>query len=198
MISSMITARPQQRYDHRLRQLVQRTGDLTIATDLGVPRSTARGWLRTAPSGVVSLDVADLTERELRQVVLKLRQRVQKLAALLRLALILLRVSGFTLAGERLPNGPDKLRILRAIDQARACLPLRALLRLLRLSPSRFTRGNGGTLSVHSTTNPVLSENPAEPSGRSIVVTKQPAEPRPAADRIVRRPRRLGYDQAIV
>jgi hypothetical protein len=39
------TSRPQQRYDHRLRDLVQRTGDLTIATDLGVPRSTARGWL---------------------------------------------------------------------------------------------------------------------------------------------------------
>ena len=98
--------------------------------------------------------MADLTERELRQELLTLRRRVQKLAALLRLALVLLRVSGFTLAGERLPNGPDKLRILRAIDQARACLPLRALLRLLRLSPNRVTRGNGGTLSVHSTTNP--------------------------------------------
>jgi hypothetical protein len=30
-------SRPQQRYDHRLRDLVQRTGDLTLATDLGVP-----------------------------------------------------------------------------------------------------------------------------------------------------------------
>ena len=138
MISPMATARPQQRYDHRLRELVQRTGDLTIATDLGVPRSTARGWLRTAPTVVVSLDVADLTELELRQEVLKLRRRVQKLAALLRLVVVLLRVSGFTLSGERLPEGPDKLRILRAIDQARACIPLRALLRLLRLSPSRF------------------------------------------------------------
>ena len=134
----MTTARPQQRYDHRLRELVQRTGDLTIATDLGVPRSTARGWLGTAPTVVVSLEVADLTELELRQEVLTLRRRVQKLAALLRLALVLLRVSGFTLSGERLLDGRDKLRILRAIDQARACIPLRALLRLLRLSPSRF------------------------------------------------------------
>ena len=138
MISPMTTARPQQRYDHRLRELVHRTGDLTIATDLGVPRSTARGWLGTAPTVVVSLEVADLTELELRQEVLTLRRRVQKLAALLRLALVLLRVSGFTLSGERLLDGRDKLRILRAIDQARACIPLRALLRLLRLSPSRF------------------------------------------------------------
>jgi hypothetical protein len=37
--------RPQQRYDHRLRDLVRRTGDVTLATDLGVTRSTARGWL---------------------------------------------------------------------------------------------------------------------------------------------------------
>jgi transposase InsO family protein len=138
MISRMTLGRPQQRYDHRLRELVQRTGDLTIATELGVPRSTARGWLRTAPTVTVTLDVANLTELQLRQEILKLRQRVQKLAALLRLVLVLLRVSGFTLAGERLPEGPDKRRILRAIDRARACVPLRGLLRLLRLSPTRF------------------------------------------------------------
>ena len=45
IVSMPTTARPQQRYDHRLRHLVQRTGDVTVATDLGVPRSTARGWL---------------------------------------------------------------------------------------------------------------------------------------------------------
>ena len=61
MISHMTTARPQQRYDHRLRELVQRTGNLSIAADLGVPRSTARGWLRTAPSVVVGLEAANLT-----------------------------------------------------------------------------------------------------------------------------------------
>ena len=138
MIRPMATARPQQRYDHRLRELVHRTGDPTIATDLGVPQSTARGWLRTAPTVVIGLDVANQTEHELRREVLKLQRRVEKFAALLRLALVLLSVSKFTLAGERLPDGHDKQRILRAIDQARACIPLRALLQFLRLSPSRF------------------------------------------------------------
>jgi hypothetical protein len=85
IISMPTTARPQRRYDHRLRNLVQRTGDLTVATDLGVPRSTARGWLRAAPNAVVSLDVADLTDPELRWEVLKPRRRVQKLTALLHL-----------------------------------------------------------------------------------------------------------------
>ena len=139
MIIRMTTAsRPQQRYDHRLRDLVQRTGDLTIATDLGVPRSTARGWLRATPTIVVTLEVADLTEQELRQELRKLRRRVEKLAALLRLALALLHTSGFTLSGERLPDGHAKLRILRAVDRAHACIPLRAILRFLRVSPSRF------------------------------------------------------------
>jgi putative transposase len=132
------TARPQQRYDHRLRHLVHRTGDVTVATDLGVPRSTARGWLGAAPTVVVCLDVADLTEPELRQEVVKLRRRVQKLTMLLRLVLALLRTSGFRLTEERLPDGRDKIRILRAVDRARAFVPLRAVLRFLRVSPSRF------------------------------------------------------------
>ena len=139
MISPMTTtARPQQRYDHRLRDLVQRTGDMTLATDLGVPRSTARGWLGAVPTVVVSLDVADLTEPELRQELLQLRRRVEKLAALLQLVLALLGASGFTLSRARLPDGRAKMRILRAVDRARGCIPLRALLRFLSLSPSRF------------------------------------------------------------
>ena len=87
MIVRMPTPRPQQRYDHRLRDLVQRTRDLSIATAHGVPRSTARGWVGAAPLVVVGLVAADLTEPELRQEILKLRRRVEKLAALLRLAL---------------------------------------------------------------------------------------------------------------
>src|SRR6266852_1707275 len=121
MIRSMpTTARPQRRYDHRFRNLVQRTGDVTVATDLGVPRSTARGWLSAAPTVVVCLDGPDLSDPELlRQEVLKLRRRVQKLTALLRLALALLRTSGVSLTGARLPVGRAKMRILRAVDRAR-------------------------------------------------------------------------------
>ena len=95
MIGSIpTTARRQQRYDHRLRNLVQRMGDVSVATDLGVPRSTARGWLGAAPTVVVGLDVADLTEPELRQEVLTLRRRVRKLTALLPVALALLDPQG--------------------------------------------------------------------------------------------------------
>ena len=60
------TQRRQRRYDHRLRDIIQRTGDLTIATDLGVPRSTARGWLGNRETVVVSLDVTNLKALALR------------------------------------------------------------------------------------------------------------------------------------
>jgi len=126
------------RYDHRLRDLVQRAGDVTIATNLGVPRSTARGCLRNAPKVVVSLDVTTLNAAQLQREVFALRRRVKKLRALLRLALALLRTSGFTLTHDRLPDGRAKLRILRAVERARAFVPLQVLLRILRLSPSRF------------------------------------------------------------
>src|SRR5215831_4439659 len=134
MINSMPTiARSQQRYDHRLRNLVQRTGDVTVATDLGVPRSTARGWLGGTPTVVVCLDVTELMEPELRQEALNLRRGVRKLTALLRLALALLQTSGFRLTVAPLPDGRDKLRILSAVDRAREHVPLRAL---VRVSPS--------------------------------------------------------------
>ena len=115
------TARTQQRYDHRLRNLVQRTRDVTVATNLGVPRSTARGWLGAPSTVVVGFDVAELTEPELRREVLKLRRRVRKLTALLRLVLALLHASGFRLNATRLPDGRDKRRILRAVDGAELC-----------------------------------------------------------------------------
>jgi hypothetical protein len=123
IVSMPTTARPQQRYDHRLRDLVQRDRDVTVATDLGVPRSTARGWLGAAPTAVVSLDVADLTEPELRQEVLKLRRRVQKLSALLRLALALLQTSEVRFTGDRLPDERAKMQNLRAVDRAREHIP---------------------------------------------------------------------------
>src|SRR5262249_32356032 len=132
IIPMTTTGRHQQRYDHRLRDLVQRTGDVTIATSLGVPRSTARGWLPTAPTVVVGLDAANLKTSELQEEVLVLRRRVKKLTALLRLALVLLHTSGFRLTHERLPDGRAKVRIVRALDRARLFVPLRALLRFLR------------------------------------------------------------------
>ncbi|HKB09042.1 MAG TPA: hypothetical protein VKD69_00260 [Vicinamibacterales bacterium] len=155
------TGRAQQRYDHRLRDLVRGTGDVTIPTDVGVPRSTSRGWLRETPTVVVSLDVTSLTTSELQQEILALRRRVRKLTTLLRLALALLRSSGFTLTHERLPDGRAKLRVLRAVDHARAFVPLPASCGSCDCPRGASMRGSGCSTHVRLTiSRPVRARRP--------------------------------------
>ena len=48
--------RRQSAYDYRLRDLVRKTGDLNIAAQLGVPRSTAAGWIRSDRRDVVTVE----------------------------------------------------------------------------------------------------------------------------------------------
>ena len=66
------TARAQQRYDHRLRDLVRSTGNIGHATRRGVPRSTARGWMTSTCAKVVTFDVVDWDAHHLQQEVLAL------------------------------------------------------------------------------------------------------------------------------
>jgi len=45
--------REQKQSNHRLRELIQATSDLDLAVRHGVPRSTARGWLKQAKTAGV-------------------------------------------------------------------------------------------------------------------------------------------------
>ena len=132
------TTRIQRRYDHRLRDLVRSTGEIEHATRRGVPRSTARGWITSTYADLVTVDVVDLDVLRLQQEVLALRQRVERLVAILRLVVVLMKVSGFSLASARISDGTRKVSLLRVIDRSRSVLPLRVVLRVLRLSPSRY------------------------------------------------------------
>ena len=98
------TTRTQRRYDHRLRELVQTTGDVELATRHGVPRSTARGWLTKTNTEVVSLAVLEWDTVQLQHEVILLRRRIDKLVALLRLVVIVLKVSGVSFAKIRLSD----------------------------------------------------------------------------------------------
>ncbi|MEQ8766103.1 MAG: hypothetical protein RL885_19450 [Planctomycetota bacterium] len=60
-----IPSRQHRSYDHRLKLLVRTTGDLTATHGLGIPRSTARGWLE-GDRPVVSLEVLDQDTLSLR------------------------------------------------------------------------------------------------------------------------------------
>ncbi len=75
------TTRVQNKYDHRLRELVRSTGEVEQAIQLGVPRSTVRGWLTSTRAEVVTLDVVDMDTLRLQQEVLRLQNRVDRPAA---------------------------------------------------------------------------------------------------------------------
>lgn len=81
------TTRMQRKYDHRLRDLIRSTGDINHATERGIPRSTARGWLTGTPREVVSVDEVGLDVVKLQQEVLALRRRLERLIALLRIVI---------------------------------------------------------------------------------------------------------------
>lgn len=132
------TTRTQRRYDHRLREHVRTTRDIDCALQHGVPRSTARGWLRNPGAQVVSVDALSMDATQLQREVLRLRSRVQKLTALLRVLLVVFRKSGYSLNQARLPDGSDKRSLLQAIERSRSALPLHSLLRVVRLSQSRY------------------------------------------------------------
>jgi len=134
--------RTQRRYDHRLRNLVRTTRDIHCAIQRGVPRSTARGWLTESDVPVVTVEALNLDATQLQREVLQLSRRIQKLIALLRVLLVVLRMSGYSLSQARLPDGGNKRSLLRAIERSRASLPLRSVLRAVRLSPSRYHAWN--------------------------------------------------------
>ena len=128
----------QKQYDHRLRRLIQNTGDLELAVRYGVPRSTARGWLKQARTDVVSIDVLDMDAEALQREVIFLRRRVTRLLALLHLVVVAVKVAKFSFDRVRIPEGARKQRLLRAIERTRTHLPLRGVLKLIGMSSTRY------------------------------------------------------------
>jgi hypothetical protein len=87
----------------------------------------------------VTVDAVDMDASQLQREVLQLRRRIQKLTALLRVLLVVFRISGYSLNQTRLSEGGNKRSLLQAIERSRSALPLRSLLRVVRLSPVRWS-----------------------------------------------------------
>jgi transposase InsO family protein len=129
--------RSRRSYDHRIREIVCQTGNPRIFQHLHIPRSTTASWLSRGCRSVVSLDwhhdiASVLDENE------KLKRRAQRQTAIIRLLVVLLKLSGFRLDEQRLPDGTAKAKVLRAVDRSKDALALKSALRLVRLSPARY------------------------------------------------------------
>jgi hypothetical protein len=95
------------------------------------------GWLNGAPRTVVTVDTVSMPEEELQARVVRLERRVERLRAIIWLLAATIRAFGLDLAQRRLPEGQAKAILLRTIERARQCLPLKSALRIVRLSASR-------------------------------------------------------------
>ncbi len=88
---------------------------------------------------VVSLSAdSDGDFEELRRRIARLERQNERLVAILRVVVALLKVSGFTLNRRRVAEAWKKSLLLRAIELSREALGLRSCLRVLRLSSSRY------------------------------------------------------------
>jgi len=125
-------------YDHRLRDITCKEGDPTLFRNLGVPRATAASWIRRGQRPVVSAQVLALDQLELQAEVLALERRTKFLMAIIRLAFLLVRLSGFRLDSQRVPDAAAKRSILDAVAHATKAIPLTVALRVLRLSAARY------------------------------------------------------------
>lgn len=130
--------RTQRAYDHRLRDMVHRSGHNPNDVGIAIPRSTLHTWKSRAPKPVIGLQSSDRSFADLESEIARLNQQVRKLRCLLRLLLVLLKLSGFSLELLRLTDGKSKQRLLQEVQRACTILPLRKVLGMIRLSPSRY------------------------------------------------------------
>lgn len=96
--------RLRRRYDHGFRELVCTAKDVDVAVRHGVPRSTERGWLAPMTTTVATLDALNQDAVRLQREVVALRQRVDRLTALLRLMALLLKLTGASLCRVQIPE----------------------------------------------------------------------------------------------
>jgi transposase InsO family protein len=106
--------------------------------DLNIPESTIRGWLRGDFKPADGMGPMSRTEAQLHAENAKLRRRVRVLQTIMCLLLVLVRITGCRLDGERLPDGMAKRQLLQAIGKATKILALVSVLKVIGLSTSRF------------------------------------------------------------
>lgn len=124
------TSRSQKTYDHGLKQLVSSTGSLRVALDHGVPRSTARGWLRSPRREVVTVPHFDIGTDELHRSLSAARAEPESRSAAASLGRS--DESPWYQADESTPSGGQQKRAaLNAVAASRNALLMRAVLRVL-------------------------------------------------------------------
>ena len=139
-------------YDTRVREVIARSGNPDLFPELDIPRSTRATWVRRGPRNVVGLDSTLDEDAALLDRIAKLEHRACVLTAVLRLTLTMLRLSGFRIDLQRIPDGRQKQALLFAVTKARGVLPLASVLKVLHLSAARYHAWARAQSTANSTT----------------------------------------------
>jgi transposase InsO family protein len=134
----MQTAQPRRTYDHRIKHAILESENRDLFPELQIPQATVRSWVHRGLPEVVTSELVACDQAALISEIHALRQRSARLAAVVGLLASMLRISKGRLDYERYTDGASKAALLRAVERAGKVLPLSSVLRVVRLSASRY------------------------------------------------------------
>ena len=131
-------ARKVQRYDHRIRNMIVKSGNPNLFPKLQIPKSTVRDWFRKGPADVITVLELDLDQEDLLLKVQHLESQLAKAEVQATLITKTIKILGFELQYRRLPKAEVKEQILLALAEASKVVPLVTCLTWIGLSAARY------------------------------------------------------------
>ena len=130
--------RSKRSYDHRIKLAIARSGNHDLFPQLNIPRSTAKNWINRGVPETVTLEDFDLEKSDLIDQLLGLKNENTRLNAILDLLSSTLQIMGVNLKDGKVPEAERKTSILKAVEIARAKIPLEDCLDSIGLTSRRF------------------------------------------------------------
>lgn len=125
-------------WDPTIRAQVVATGNVDLFPELDIPQSTIATWMRRGKPDVAWLHDDAAVAAKLRARVTHLEVRVKMLTALVRLVLTIMRIWDARIEGNWILDAKSKSDILTAVRRAAKAWPLRSVLKVLGMAPSRY------------------------------------------------------------
>ena len=125
-------------YDHRLKILFRQSKNPDLFSDLNIPKSTIRTWIKKPLSNIVTHPSLDKLENELVAENSSLRKRLLENNTLSTLTLYTFRLFGFQIQFRKLKDLETKRTLISKIKESMKTIPLNEILDTLSLSLQRF------------------------------------------------------------
>ena len=126
------------RYDHRLRNMIARSGSIDGYLGLDIPKSTLKSWIKSGPKEYITIDQFEQTSEEIIKENIALKKSLEEELAKNNLIFKTIRIFGFQIQYKRLPKPESKKSILNVVAEATKNLSLKTCLDIIGLSSARY------------------------------------------------------------